>query len=817
MLNGLTQKEVSLRLKTNGYNELPSAKPKKLHEFIIEIIKEPMISLLLLACILYLFLGDKAEAILLSLSILGVIAISLYQEKKSEKSLKALADLSSPRAIVIRDGEEMRIPGREVVVGDLVVLAEGDRVPADIKLLEAVNLGIDESLLTGESQPAIKDVRKDKKAFSGTMVISGHGFGVVESIGSDTELGKIGKSLRSIEIEKTLLQKEIKTFVKWVAVIGIALCIVLAAISIISGMGIVEGVLAGLTLAIGILPEEFPIVLILFMTMGAWRLAKHNVLTRRAVAIETLGAATVLCVDKTGTITKNRMSIEKIFENNEVELNDFATAENIIKYGILASQRKPFDPMETAFIHEGKKYFDVDVLYDEFSLTKEYPLENNYLCVAHAYQGVDDGFEIALKGAPESVLDLCHLSKTAQTKILNEVEKFAKEGLRVIAVAQAHHVGKYLPENRHDIKFNFLGLVGLKDPVREGVNDSVRSAYTAGIRIIMITGDHKETAFDVAKQIGLSTEGVITGDEFEAMNREDRRKTLENTNVFSRVRPNQKLLIITELKKMGEVVAMTGDGVNDAPALKAADIGVAMGRRGTDVAREAAAIVLLDDNFNSIVGGVKMGRRIYDNLQKAINYLIAVHIPIIILSILPAVFKLPFILMPIHIVFLEFIIDPTCTIVFEADKADEDIMLRSPRKLGDRIIAFKNLFLPIVNGFLIGGTLFLAYVYSFRAFGEANARTYTFLLLVFLILALMIINLSKKENLIKKLAKNDNWSLGGVVLFTVVVMYLATHIEKVIQIFRFDALFNFQWVQVVVISVLYIVPSEVAKYIGNKK
>jgi Ca2+-transporting ATPase len=358
-------------------------------------------------------------------------------------------------------------------------------------------------------------------------------------------------------------------------------------------------------------------------------------------------------------------------------------------------------------------------------------------------------------------------------------------------------------------------LVGLKDPVREGVKESVNLAYEAGIRIIMITGDYKETALDVATQIGLVTDGVTTGDDFEKATDKKRGEILKNISVFSRVRPNQKLLIIDELKKMREVVAMTGDGVNDAPALKAANIGVAMGRRGTDVAREAAAIVLLDDNFNSIVGGVRMGRRIYDNLQKAINYLIAVHIPIVMLSILPVIFGLPLVLMPVHIVFLEFIIDPTCTIVFEADKEDKDIMSRSPRNLGERIIAFKNLYGPIIYGILVGTLLFTSYMLTYNSFGEEVAGTYTFLLLVFLIMVLIIINLSKKENFLSKLQRNDNWALVGVVLFTSVVMFLATNLEFAMKIFGFDSLAGYQWFQIVVISFGFLLISEAAKVISR--
>ena len=813
MAQGLSNEQAAHLLKKDGFNELPTTKPRKIIGIIMEIIKEPMISLLLIAGLLYLLLGDKMEAILLLLSIVGVVAISLYQEKKTEKSLYALTQLSSPRAIVIRDGQEKRIAGREVVRGDLVILVEGDRVPADVQLLEAVNLSIDESLLTGESRPVEKSIDNDNQAFSGSMIIRGHGLAEVIATGINSELGKIGKSLKSIQIEKTLLQKEIKVLVKWLAIIGVALCALLSGTYIILRGGVMEGILAGLTLAIGILPEEFPVVLLIFMSVGAWRLAKINVLARRAVAIETLGAATVLCVDKTGTITKNQMTINKIMTGKSILLNDFENEHEIIKYGIMASQQKPFDPMELAFIEEGKNQFDMNDLYQKYELVREYPLDASSMSVAHVYKDKTGGCVVALKGAPETVADLCHLKD--RHEILDEISSMAKDGLRIIAVAKGSHDGNHLPEDRHDIEFEFLGLVGLEDPVRSGVRESVELAQRAGIRIIMITGDHHATAIDVAEQIGLKTDGVLTGESFEEMPEHERKTHLAETSVFSRVLPRQKLLIVEELKKMGEIVAMTGDGVNDAPALKAAHIGIAMGRRGTDVAREASSIVLLDDNFNSIIGGIRTGRRIYDNLQKAVSYLISVHLPTVLLAILPVAFGVPLILMPIHIVFLEFIIDPTCTIVFESDKEDKDIMLRQPRRSKDRIIGRKNLLMPIIRGLAIGAITFAAYYYYLPRWGEDVSRAVAFTLLVSLGIILVFINLARRENVISKLIRNDNKALTLVILFTIFVLIFAVNTKAVMDVFHFGSIsFSHLW-QIALISLSFLILSELFKYVRN--
>ncbi len=809
MTQGLTNEQATHILKRDGFNELPTAQPKRLWKLLIEIIKEPMISLLLAAGVLYFLLGDKVEGVLLLFSIVGVVTISLYQEKRTEKSLHALAQLSSPRAVVIRNGEEKRVAGREVVVGDLIILTEGDRVPADATLLEAVNLSIDESLLTGESKPVPKDLNKNNQVYSGSLIVRGHGLAEVTATGLKSELGKISHSLQSIEIEKTLLQKEIKTLVKWLAIIGITFCLALAGIFIAKEGGVLDGLLAGLTLAIGVLPEEFPIVLLIFLAVGAWRLAKINVLARRAVTIETLGAATVLCVDKTGTITKNKMTIKKILSGKTILLNDFEDEHEIIKYGIMASQQKPFDPMEMAFIEEGKSRFSIGDLYKQYGLVKEYPLEETSLSVAHVYRQQKDGYAVALKGSPETVADLCHLKD--HHLILDEASAMAKDGLRVIAVAKGIYAKDQLPKDRHDIKFEFLGLVGLEDPVRPGVKESVELANKAGVRIIMITGDHKDTAVNIAKQIGLTSEGALTGYELEALSKDQKQEALKTVNVFCRVVPSQKLLIVEELKKMGEVVAMTGDGVNDAPALKAAHIGIAMGQRGTDVAREASSIVLLDDDFNSIIDGVKTGRRIYDNLQKAVNYLISVHVPIVLMAILPVFFGVPLILLPVHIVFLEFVIDPTCTIVFESDKPDKDIMNRPPRHTKQRIISLRNLMLPIIRGLIIGLIVFWAYRSYLPSHGENIARTFAFSMFVCLNIVLIFVNLAKRQNIFSKIAHNDNKALVVVIGLTILMLVLAIKVEAVAKIFNFGNLSLSSVWTILIISLAFLIFSELMK------
>lgn len=779
-IDGLSSREVASRQKRYGYNELPNKEKKSFFKILFELVKEPMIFLLLTTISIYFLLGDKREASLLLLSVFGIVAIELYQESKTEKSLEALRNLSSPISDVIRNGERMVIPGRELVIGDIILLSEGSRVPADAKLISAENLKVDESLLTGESLAVEKHTRevkdfRENSVFSGTLVVKGHGIAEVTSIGQATELGAIGVSLKSIETEKTLLQKEVNHAIKVVATIAISASIFLAGIYWLGRGEMMQGFLVGLTLAISILPEELPIILTLFLTLGAWRLAKNKVLARRAQTIETLGCASVLCVDKTGTLTENRM---KIMTTSDDEL---------IRYGILASQKKPFDPMEEAFIAAGRQRFgNVDKIYGDLNIQREYPLEDDSLSVVHVWGNESGAKIVALKGAPETVFSLCHMNKAEIIKAEIQVKQLAGRGLRVIAVAKGSILAT-MPGDRHDFEFKYLGLVGLADPIREEVIPAIKLCKAAGIRVIMITGDYPETAVHIAKQIGLDYHNVITGESFEALTDAEKNAAIRNVSVFSRVTPTNKLSIVKVLKELGEIVAMTGDGVNDAPALKAAHIGIAMGLHGTDVAREAASIVLLDDNFASIVHGVRLGRRIYTNLQKAMSYIFSVHVPIALLSLLPVLFGWPLALVPIHIVFLEFVIDPSCTIIFENEKEGPGIMERPPRKLSDTVFSKRMLLGSLFRGVFVA----IVVVATFKLLLDAGwdqdkARGLTFLVLIVSNIFL-ILGISGKQALADILHR-ENTAMITILLMTSLSLAVIFNVPLFRELFRFGAL-----------------------------
>jgi Ca2+-transporting ATPase len=698
---------------------------------------------------------------------------------------------------VIRNGERIRIPGREVVVGDFIVLAEGDRVPADGIILWGMNLSVDESLLTGESI-AVRKCATDECAkmgvpggddspsvFSGTLVVSGQAVIKVLHVGAATELGNIGKALEQVEPEETLLQKETGKIVKSVFLFAMLLCFLLIIFYGISQGNTPEvwlqGVLHGLTLAMAMLPEEFPVVLTVFLALGAWRISKKNVLARKNSAIETLGAATVLCSDKTGTLTQNRMSIRKLYCDGEFydlslgmekPLPDRFHA--LIENAILASQRNPFDPMEKALLKLGDaKLNGTEHLHPDWSLVKEYPLSKELLALSYAWSSTESSsHSIAAKGAPEAIFDLCHLGEETRDFLSEKVQQMASEGLRLLGVARARNEqGDNLPELQHDLDFEFIGFVGLEDPIRETVPQAVHECYTAGIRVIMITGDYPGTARNIARQIGLqNSEEVLTGPEIASMPVGQLREKLKSVNIFARVVPEQKLLIVNGLKANGEIVAMTGDGVNDAPALKASHIGVAMGERGTDVAREASELVLLDDSFPSIVEAVRQGRRIFDNLRKAMAYVISVHIPIAGLSLLPVLFKWGEILFPVHIVFLELIIDPACSVVFEAEPEEKEIMRRKPRNRKEPLFGKRTLFLSVMQGIFSLGVMVAVYLLAIRRFGlsEAEARTLTFVSLIVSNLCMILTNRSW-ERPIGEMIRVRNpalfWVLGGSSLF----------------------------------------------------
>ena len=814
---GLSEQNAIARLKDDGYNELPSAQSRNLLSIAWNTIQDPIFLLLVGGGIVYWILGDLQEALILIGFVFFITGISLYQEGKTEHALEALRDLSSPRALVIRDGERKRIAGREVVRGDFIVLAEGDRVSADAIVLSCSNLSTDESLLTGESLPvrkvtAVGNVEMARPGgdelpfvYSGTLVVQGQGIAQVKAIGAQTEMGKIGKALQKIKPETTPLQQEMNRLVSRLFGIALSLCVAIVVIYGFTTRDWLKGVLAGITLAMAILPNEFPVVVTIFLALGAWRISQNHVLARRASAVETVGSATVLCVDKTGTLTLNQMAVQQLLAYNQAENpqpydlglhSSEALPEavhQLVEFCILASQRDPFDPMEKAFKELGDRYLaHTEHLHSDWKLLREYPLSPHLLAMSHVWESADDKlYEVAAKGAPEAIADLCHFTPQQQQIMAAQVSAMASQGLRVLGVAKASLVGapppflpphpslnpNHLPEKQHDFPFEFIGLVGLSDPVRPTVAAAIQECHTAGIRVVMITGDYPETAQTIARQVGLMQMGaIITGVELDSMSDAELEQRIQSTNIFARAVPEQKLRLVNALKAKGEVVAMTGDGVNDAPALKAAQIGIAMGERGTDVARESAALVLLDDDFSSIVQAVKLGRRIFDNLRKAMSYLIAIHIPIAGMSLIPVLFKLPLVLLPVHVAFLHLIIDPACSIVLEAEPAEATVMQRPPRNPKEPLFGKKTLSLAVLQG---GGILAIVLaifaIALYRKQGEFDARALTFTTLILANLGL-ILSEGSTSRLSFKILKSPNpalwWVLGGGLLFLGLVLYV---------------------------------------------
>jgi len=795
---GLSAAEAAARLASEGYNELAAGQRRSLLKIAAEVVREPMFLLLLGAGSIYLLMGDVHEALIL-LGFVGVImAVTIIQEHRTERALDALRDLSSPRALVIRDGVPLRIPGREVVRDDILMLSEGDRVPADGLVLSAHELAVDESLLTGESMPVAKLVELADSAasadaglrvFAGTLVIGGQGLVRVSAIGSATALGRIGKSLQTIEQETSPLQREMAWLTRRLAVIGILLCLLVTLLHVFSLGGWLAGLLAGITLAMGILPQEFPVILIVFLAFGARRIARQRVLTRRLGAIETLGETTVLCVDKTGTLTQNRMAVAALMVGEHrldiaaasalKELQELPERfHELLEYAVLASETEPHDPMEQAFHRLAQEYLaNTEHLHADWALAREYELSPDLLAMSHLWRIPGQRQQaVATKGAPEAITDLCHLAEPARQRVAAQAAEMAERGLRVLGIAKAAHRGADWPAIQHDFDFEFLGLVGLADPLRPEVPAAVEECRQAGIRVAMITGDHPRTAQAIARRAGIDDARILTGQQLERLEAAGSaalREGIRGVCVFARVTPQQKLAIVEALKADGEIVAMTGDGVNDAPALKAAHIGIAMGKRGTDVAREAAALVLLDDDFGAIVQAIRLGRRIFGNLRQAMIYTLAVHVPIIGLSILPLLFGLPLVLAPIHIAFLELVIDPACSVVFEAEEADSQVMRRPPRSPQERLVAMRHISLSLIQGALTTLVVTLLYRAALEhGIANAEARGMAFVALIAANSVLIFSNRSASAELKQTLSGINPvslWVLGGTTLGLVAI------------------------------------------------
>jgi Ca2+-transporting ATPase len=824
---GLSESEARARLAADGPNELPRSKARSIWRIVASVLREPMLALLLAAGLVYLLLGDRAEAlILLGFATLS-IAISVIQEARTERVLEALRDLSAPRALVVREGRSMRIAGREVVREDILILEQGDRVAADAVLLEAMDLEVDESLLTGESLPVAKSLSgpsgevEPARIYAGTLVARGGGVARATATGIATEIGKIGQSLARLEFEPSTLRRQTATIVRLCAIGAIAVAVAVVLLyGLLRGVWL-EALLAGIAVGMSMLPEEFPVVLTIFLAMGAWRIGQAGVLARRSAAIETLGAATVLCSDKTGTLTENRMALAEMWLASgegfrcSGERPIPPAFHTLVEVARLASPAMPSDPMELALLEAEAALTAPGGLTDR-SLAKSHGLSPELLATTNVWtlDGAE-GFLVATKGAPEAIALLCQLSPEAHRVVMAAVDEMAARGIRVLGVATATHDAVAPAASPRDYRFELAGLVGLADPLRPGVPAAVAECRAAGIKVVMITGDHAATARAIAREAGIAEGEVLTGAELDALDESALSDRLEHISVYARILPQQKLRIVEAMKANGEIVAMTGDGVNDAPSLKAANIGVAMGKRGTDVAREAASIVLLDDDFGTVVHAIRLGRRIYDNIRKAVGFIFSVHVPIAGLAILPFVAGLPLILGPIHIALIELIIDPVCALAFEAEPDECDVMRRKPRSPSERLLDLGSIGLSVLQGglaFLMCGAICV--VAANEGAAPDQVRALGFFSLIAGILVLIFVNRSFGRSIVEAFRRSNRrlYLIVSVVVAVVAAILISPGLRGILQ---FGPLYIRDLALITLVAVLLLVVLEQLKMLSR--
>ncbi len=796
-LAGLSEDEARLRLGKFGPNTLRQVTSRSLVKIALGTLREPMFIFLLLAASLYLVVGDLGEGLFLLGGALLSVALVVFQDARSERAMAALRELAEPFAHVMRDGAQQRVPARDLVPGDIIVVMEGERFPADAVLRQGEVLTVDESALTGESVPVIKQpgpwhsnepchdhILQGNALFAGTMLLAGQGLAQVTHTGSRTRIGAIGSAL-SGELERTPLQETTGRLAVRLSMIAVAFClIVAAAYGLLRGDWFAGG-LAGLTFAISLLPEEFPMVLAVFLAIGSWRLARHEVLVRRAAVIETLGAVTMLCVDKTGTLTENRMKVSAIWSNGAQLGTDMeGAAGSIARTALLASATHPVDPMDRA-LHELLTGKASSILADHGGqAVRIYPLRPERLAVIQQWQAAS-GAVWAAKGAPEAVLKLCNVQPEERHNVEIALTSMAASGLRVLGVAKATG-GADAAEDPQDVVFDFVGLVGFLDPLRSDVPAALAEARSAGIDVAMITGDYSATALEIARQAGLDVSGgVLTGAEIASISREDLARRLATVRIFARVKPDQKLALVEAFKTRGEVVAMTGDGINDAPALERAHVGIAMGKRGTDVAREAADLVLLDDSFPAIIGGVRLGRRIFSNLRKALIYVMAIHVPIAGVALLPILFGMPPLLYPMHVVMLELIIDPICSLVFESEPSDRSAMLRPPRSIKEPLFGAPQMILAALQGAVLLTAVLGIYIWAVTSgLPEGEARAAGFIVLVIGNLVLALSDATETATRLFDPRHNVFW---GVSLVAAIILTGTLTVPFLSEIFRVEA------------------------------
>lgn len=778
--SGLSTKEVKIRQRQFGLNEFVKVKkPNPVVKF-FQVFKEPMFLLLIITSLFYIVLGEKQEAGIMFIFVIFVAFITFIQEWRTEKTIDALKELTSPKVTVFRDGHKQRINSFELVPDDVIYLMEGERIPADCLVLECSNFIVDESILTGESIHVNKtsniheddDYWKSNLLYAGTLSIFGSCIAKVQFTGFNTEYGKISKEVSEAKEELTPLQRKTKTLVKNLAIAGIVMCVIVIIFSYMYSSNLIQSILSGITLAMAIIPEEFPVVLTVFLSLGAFRLARNNALMRKVSAVETLGAATVLAVDKTGTLTKNQMEVREVFKFNKID------QQQLDRVMMLSCEKEPYDAMEKAIVYKSK--FNRSKFLEPIL---KIPFNPNTKRMANIFKE-NESYYVAVKGAPETILPLCNLSIEDIVSVNAEIDIMANKGLRVLALANCN--SNNLTENLNDYNLQFCGLVALQDPPKEGVKEAIELCKKAGIRVVMITGDYSKTALSIGREIGLNLSSeVISGDDIDRLSYEELKNRVSSCDIFSRVIPEHKMKIVKALRANGEVVAMTGDGVNDAPALKAADIGIAMGKRGTDVAKEAAHMILMDDNFTTIVSAVRDGRRIYDNIRKAMVYIMVIHMPIILLALTAPLFNLPQLLLPVHIVLLELIIDPTCSIVFEGERAEPYIMERCPKSPNEPLLT-KNLIMKVI---LQGLSMFLFTFIPFHILmdmgvAEEIARSFALVVLIFSNFTLVLVNRSNSKLLVGMFQEKGNKTRLLINGISIILVLLILYIPWASDIFK---------------------------------
>ena len=821
-LKGLSDSEVKKAQEQYGDNAIKSNQNSAWYSLLFDILKEPMTLILIAVSIIYVLVGDLGEAAFMFVAIVAVTGISFYQDSRNQKALQELEKLNEPLSSVIRNGRLVEIPTHEITIGDLCVTEEGKMINADGNIVHSNDFSVNESALTGESMSVFKDI-EHPEIYSGTLTVSGLAIFEVTAIGAGTKLGKIGTSILSIKEEKSPLQLQIEKFVKGMAIIGIIVFVMVCGFNYFQTKDIVSSLLNGLTLAMSILPEEIPVAFTTFMALGSWKLLREGIIVKKSSVVETLGSTTVICSDKTGTITENSMKLKAIYDaktSSVFDENQFKNVEisEIIQYAMWSSEPVPFDPMEKT-LHRVYEHTQLDER-NQYQMFFEYPLSGKPPMMTHCFKNNKNQRIIAAKGAPEAILNVSNLSEEEKNQLKKVIDDFGLKGFRLLGVAKSNFEEDNFPKHQQDLPFEFLGFVVFYDPPKKGINTVFQQIYDAGIKVKVITGDNAETTKSIAEQAGiLHAENSITGSEIAQLSETDLLQTAHDKVLFARMFPEAKLAVVKALKEDGEVVAMLGDGVNDGPALKAAHIGVAMGEKGTEIAKQAAQLILTNDDLGKLVVGIAAGRRIYTNLKKAVQYIISIHIPIILIVSLPLFlgWAFPQIFTPVHVIFLELVMGPTCSIVYENEPLEKDSMKRKPRPMTETFLNWKELSTSIIQGIIITLGLLFVYQYTYQLGGnEEKTRAMVFTTLIFSNVWLSLTNRSFYYSLWSSF-RNKNNLMVYVTVLTLVILFAILYVQPISLFFKVTSLNLNELGIAMIVAMLSVLWFEVYKWIKRRR